>query len=188
MTTLNANERQVLLRAARGALEAVVRGDAVDSSAVLADRQAGAFVTLRLDGALRGCVGQVDGAGPLDATVREAAVAAATQDPRFSPVRADELTAITIEVSVLGPTRPCAGPAAVEVGRHGLVVDDGQRRGLLLPQVAVEWGWDSHVFVANACVKAGLRPDAWKRGAQLSTFEAEVFSEGDEASRGCDDP
>ncbi len=188
MMALDADERQALLREAREALEAVVKGVTVDSPAVLPDREAGAFVTLRLDGSLRGCVGQLDAAGPLGATVREVAVAAATKDPRFSPVIAAELEAIDVEVSVLGQIELCPGPAAVEIGRHGLVVDDGRRRGLLLPQVAVEWGWDSHTFVANACVKAGLRPDAWKTEAQLFTFEAEVFSEADAESPGSDSP
>ncbi len=188
MKTLDQDERRALLREARQALEAAVTGAAIDSAAQFPERCAGAFVTLREDGALRGCVGQVEAVGPLGATVREVAVAAATKDPRFSPVGADELSAIDVEVSVLGPIQPCADPATVEIGRHGLVVEEGRHRGLLLPQVAVEWGWDSHTFVANACAKAGLRPDAWKRGAQLFTFEAEVFSEDDEESPGSDNP
>ena len=188
MTTLNADDRRALLREAREALEAAVKGATADSVEAFPDRQAGAFVTLRVDGTLRGCVGQLDAASSLGATVREVAVAAATKDPRFSPVDAAELEAIDVEVSVLGPIELCSGPAAVEIGRHGLVVDDGRRRGLLLPQVAVEWGWDSDTFVANACVKAGLRPDAWKTEARLFTFEADVFSEADAESQDSDNP
>ena len=137
------------------------------------------FVTLRISDALRGCVGQLEGRGSLVDTVQHVAAAAATEDPRFSPVRADELSEIVIEISVLGPVTPCSGPDAIEIGRHGVVVDAGPRRGLLLPQVAVEWGWDQQTFVAKTCVKAGLRPDAWTRDAALSIFEAEVFSEAD---------
>jgi len=80
----------------------------------------------------------------------------------------EELQQIVIEISVLGPLEPCSGPQAIEIGRHGLVVDEGQCRGLLLPQVAVEWGWDAHTFVSKTCVKAGLRPDVWTRDAALS--------------------
>ena len=93
-----------------------------------------------------------------------------------------------IEISVLGPLEPCAGPQAIEIGRHGLVIDDGPRRGLLLPQVAVERGWDAHTFVSQTCVKGGLRPDAWTRTAALSMFEADVFSEADAAASGSECP
>ena len=139
----------------------------------------GAFVTLRAADTLRGCIGQIEPGESLVETVARVAEAAATEDPRFPPVQADELPNLVFEVSVLGPLEPCSGPQALEVGRHGVVVDSGGRRGLLLPQVAVEWGWDSHTFAAKTCEKAGLKPDAWTRDATLFRFEADVFSETD---------
>jgi len=109
--------------------------------------------------------------------VARAAAAAATDDPRFPPVGVDEVRSLSIEVSVLGPTSPCSGPEVVVVGRHGLVVEWGAAYGLLLPQVAVEQGWDAAAFVEGVCRKASLPPDAWRRGGRLLTFEAEVFAE-----------
>ena len=172
-------ERRTLLRIARDSVTArVTQGVApeVDSSMT---RHGGAFVTLRIDQALRGCIGRVDADRPLAETVQQVAAAAAADDPRFPPLRAEELAEVLIEVSVLGPLEACCGPAEIEVGRHGVVVDDGLCRGLLLPQVAVEWGWDGRTFLAQTCVKAGLHPDAWEKGAQVFRFEALVFGEGD---------
>jgi len=126
--------------------------------------------------------------GTLVETVHHVAAAAATQDPRFPPLRTDELGTLVIEISVLGPLEPCEGPHGIEIGRHGLVVEDGPRRGLLLPQVAVEWVWDSQIFASNTCLKAGLRPDAWKAAAKLFMFEADVFSEADEEPPGFPGP
>ena len=134
-------------------------------------------MTLRIDGQLRGCVGRVESDRPLDETVRDVARAAAGEDPRFPALRPAELAHVVIEVSVLGALEPCAGPDALIAGRHGVLVEQGGRRGLLLPQVAVEQGWSASACVAQACVKAGLRPDAWRRGAALFRFEAEVFEE-----------
>ena len=139
----------------------------------------GAFVTLRIEQALRGCIGHVEADGPLAETVQVVAMAAAADDPRFPPLRPEELSQVVIEVSVLGPLEPCSGPAHIEIGRHGLLVGDGAGRGLLLPQVAVEWGWDGHTFLSQACVKAGLRPDAWQDEATIFRFEAQVFGEDD---------
>ena len=180
MTTfLTKGERRILLQVARESATATVTGRDVNLSAMVTDREGGAFVTLRISDSLRGCVGQLEGRGSLVETVQHVAAAAATEDPRFSPVRAEELSQIVIEVSVLGPVTPCSGPDAIEIGRHGVVVDAGIRRGLLLPQVAVEWGWDAQTFVSKTCAKAGLRHDAWTRDAAVSVFEAEVFSEAD---------
>jgi len=145
---------------------------------------AGAFVTLRKHGELRGCIGHVEPDRPLDVTVARVAVAAAQTDPRFPSVSLDELDEISIEISVLGPLERIFGLKEVIVGRHGLVVERTFHRGLLLPQVAVEHGWSAEVFASQTCVKAGLPPDAWKNGATLWRFEAEVFGEsgGDEAA------
>ncbi len=169
--------RARLLRTARGALAAGPGADADPAAAGPAPRAGGAFVTLRIDGRLRGCVGRVESDRPLGETIRDVARAAAAEDPRFAALRPAELAHVVIEVSVLGALEACAGPEALVVGRHGVLVEQGRRRGLLLPQVAAEQGWSAPAFVTQACVKAGLRPDAWQRGAALFRFEAEVFEE-----------
>lgn len=137
----------------------------------------GAFVTLSLDGELRGCIGYPLPVKPLDETIIEMAVAAATQDTRFEPVSADELKDLKIEISVLGLPAPVQDPAEVRVGSHGIIVSKGYHRGLLLPQVPVEHGWDRATYLAHGCLKAGLPPDAWKKGAKIDVFTAQVFSE-----------
>ena len=140
-------------------------------------RCAGAFVTLRVAGALRGCVGHLSPDTPLADVVARVAVAAARSDPRFPAVTAIELDHAAFEVSVVGPLTAPAVPAGIEIGRHGVVVDDGAHQGLLLPQVAVERGWDVPTLLAETCRKAGLPADAWQRGACVRVFEAEVFGE-----------
>jgi AmmeMemoRadiSam system protein A len=175
----SAHDRALLLRVAREAIEAFV---GVNAAHVLADAgilatPGGAFVTLKNHGDLRGCIGHVEADEPLGTVVPRCAVAAASTDPRFPPITAGELTQIDIEISLLGPLEPIAGAEDVVVGRDGLVVEQGWQRGLLLPQVATEWGWDAETFVAQTCRKAGLPRDASKRGARLWRFEAEVFGE-----------
>lgn len=139
----------------------------------------GAFVTIRRDGRLRGCIGTLHCIRPLPEEVRRVAVSAAREDPRFSPLTAVEIAGLEIEVSVLGPLEAIdpLDPAAFEIGRHGLVVEQGRRRGLLLPQVAVEWGWDRATFLSHTCVKAGLPPEAWRDGATVYRFDAVVFGD-----------
>lgn len=174
-------ERATLMEVARRAVRAAasrVPAPPVEAPTGPLEVRAGAFVTLRRDGQLRGCVGAVSASAPLSETVSSCAVASATTDPRFAPVSIEELDGLTIEISVLGPLEAVAGPAEIEAGRHGVVVERGLDRGLLLPQVAIEWGWTPDVFVAEACKKAGLSHDAWRRDARLFRFEAEVF--GDE--------
>jgi uncharacterized protein len=139
--------------------------------------QQGAFVTLHLGATLRGCVGMVPPLRPLVTTVMECAAAAATADPRFSPLEASELERVTIEISALNPPFRIAEPSQVALGTHGLMITAGRRRGLLLPQVAVEQGWNATIFLEETCVKAGLPPDAWARGAIVEAFSAQVFSE-----------
>jgi len=136
----------------------------------------GVFVTLKAAGALRGCLGTLECRG-LEHDVARCAADAASVDPRFDAVTPDELAEIAIEVSVLGPLEEIdpADTAAIEVGRHGLVVQDGRNKGLLLPQVPVEWDWSRETFLRQTCVKAGLPGDAWTRGARVFRFEAEVF-------------
>ncbi len=145
---------------------------------------AGAFVTLKtVDGNLRGCIGTFAANRPLYATVEEMAVAAATSDPRFPPVGLEELDHLVIEISVLSGLEPIT-PEDVVVGTHGLNISRGLARGVLLPQVPVEWGWDRQTFLEQVCIKAGLPPDAYKDPAsRLEAFTAQVFSEQEFGSK-----
>ncbi len=137
----------------------------------------GAFVTLTVDGELRGCVGYPLPVKPLDETIIEMAVAAASQDNRFEPLAHEELARLRVEISVLGLPEPAASPTEVEVGRHGIIVSKGFYKGLLLPQVPTEYGWDRETYLSHGCLKAGLGPDEWKKGAKIEVFTAQVFSE-----------
>jgi AmmeMemoRadiSam system protein A len=136
----------------------------------------GVFTSLCLGGQLRGCVGYVISKFPLYRAVAETARGAAFTDNRFSPVTLAEAARLAIELSILSPPELIA-PEEVEVGRHGLLITHGSRRGLLLPQVAVERQWDRFTFLDHACRKAGLPPDAWQKSAQVQAFTAEVFGE-----------
>lgn len=137
----------------------------------------GVFVTLRVDGRLRGCIGHPLPVMPLDRAVAEVAAAAAGEDFRFEPLRAEELARLRVEISVLSLPVPVNNPRSVEVGRHGIIVSRGANRGLLLPQVPVEYGWDREAFLRHGCLKAGLAEDDWRRGARIEVFTAQVFSE-----------
>lgn len=137
----------------------------------------GAFVSLHLDSDLRGCIGTLHGERPLHEVVAEMACEAATNDPRFPALTTRELSQTDIEVSVLTPFQPIQ-PEDVEVGRHGLYVVRGPRRGVLLPQVPVQYGWTREQYLQHACKKAGLPEDAYKDAeTRLLSFEAEVFSD-----------
>ncbi|HTL42911.1 MAG TPA: AmmeMemoRadiSam system protein A [Vicinamibacterales bacterium] len=178
--SIDAAARAALLAIARGAVEdAVERRPPRAAAASDLPEASGAFVTLKKDGELRGCIGTLECRRPLGDEIARVAVSAAREDPRFPPVTAAELPALSVEVSVLGPLEPIdpADPDAIVIGRHGLVVEQGWRRGLLLPQVAPEWGWDREEFLAHTCRKAGLPIDAWRHGAHVYRFEADVFGE-----------
>jgi AmmeMemoRadiSam system protein A len=138
----------------------------------------GAFTTLYLQGKLRGCVGYPNAILPLYRTVAETARAAAFDDSRFAPVSSLEAQQLTISLSILSPLRSVAA-ADVRPGRDGLVISFQGRRGLLLPQVAIDHGWDRVKFLEQTCRKAGLPPDAWQHGASIEAFTAEVFSEAE---------
>jgi AmmeMemoRadiSam system protein A len=172
-------DRRLLLTLARHAVVAHV-GTGVappaPSNGVCA-RRGGAFVTLHQHGDLRGCIGHVEATDLLGQVIVRCAVAACSADPRFPPVTTAELPHIDIELSLLGPLEPVIEIDEIEVGRHGLVVEMHWHRGLLLPQVATEWQWDRETFLTQTCVKAGLPRDAWKKGATLLRFEAEVFGD-----------
>jgi AmmeMemoRadiSam system protein A len=178
---LSSDERQHLLAIARAALEARVRGwpePDLDPGAAIESHH-GAFVTISCRGELRGCLGRLSPDPPLAALIRHLAQVVADSDPRFDVVRPGELDEISIEISVLTPAREIASVDEIEVGRHGLIAEQGARSGLLLPQVAVEHGWSLQEFIRHTCLKAGLAANAWQRGASLFVFEAEVFGEGE---------
>jgi len=177
---LSPSEKQQLLQLAREAITLFLREkklpDYSPSSPRLWEKK-GAFVTLRKKGHLRGCIGFIESNLPLYQTVIQAAIYAAVKDLRFQPVSLEELKEINIEISILSPLKKIRHPAQIQVGRHGLVIEKGNHKGLLLPQVATENGWDSLTFLQQVCLKAGLPPDAWRQGAHLYTFEALVFAE-----------
>ncbi|GAB4239771.1 MAG: TIGR00296 family protein [Deltaproteobacteria bacterium] len=176
---LDAAQRNALLGIARRALEGYLGTGSIPEERVppgILSAPGAAFVTLKRKGRLRGCIGYTDPVAPLFRVVQECAVAAATEDPRFPPVSPEELPSLRFEISVLTPLFPIR-PEEVVVGRHGLMVTRGRMRGLLLPQVPVEWGWDRETFLDQVCAKAGLPPSAWRRGATLQAFTAEVFGE-----------
>ena len=143
----------------------------------------GVFVTLTENGELRGCIGYPYPVLPLGEALHDAAVSAAVRDPRFMPVRGNELAEILFEVTILTPPEllTCSAadrPKNIEVGRHGLIIKDRGMSGLLLPQVATEYGWDAEEFLMHTCIKAGTDRDAWKRDdTALYTFEGQIFSE-----------
>jgi AmmeMemoRadiSam system protein A len=177
--TTSEPERTLLLRIAREAIDAHVgrrRGAAVEPGA-LAARRAGVFVTIYHAGELRGCIGHIEADQALPVSVERCAVAACSEDPRFPAVSASELRQMQLEISVLGPMEPVAGPGDVEIGRHGLLIERGRQRGLLLPQVATEHEWDAATFLSQTCRKAGLAPDGWRHGADVWRFEADVFGD-----------
>ncbi|MCX6552787.1 MAG: AmmeMemoRadiSam system protein A [Acidobacteria bacterium] len=184
---ISAEDRCLLLREARHAVSETLAGRRVTpppAEGVFA-LPAGVFVSFHKDGRLRGCIGHLDNDQALATVLGRMAVAAATEDPRFEPITAHELAACDIEISVLGRIEAITDPSAVQVGRHGLIAEQHGRRGLLLPQVAVEYGWDRETFLTQTCVKAGLSQDAWKQGATLYTFEAEVFGDHGDLPRPC---
>lgn len=178
---LTSDMQRQLMAIARAALEARVRRTRVpDPHSEEAEHlRRGAFVTIFCKGELRGCLGRITSDTALPMLVSNLAQEVADSDPRFDPVRAEELDDVILEISVLTPERAIRSVNEIEVGRHGLIAEDGSQRGLLLPQVPGEHGWDLETFVARTCEKAGLAADAWRHGARLFVFEAQVFGEHD---------
>jgi len=195
--TISAAEKEALLVQARETIAAKLEGRppryhlepalqkaAAEGTSALS-KPCGAFVTLhRGDGQgrknLRGCIGRMSAAGPLEKTIRAMALEAAFSDPRFPPLEASELSRIEIEISALSPMIPCADPRSVKVGVHGLYLTHRGRGGVLLPQVPVEQGWNRDEYLDYICVKAGLPPHSYEApGAELFTFTAVVFGEGE---------
>lgn len=182
---IDAGDQRRLLALARRALDARVRRQPPPERARggVLEVLANVFVTIHNRGELRGCLGRLDTRAPLAETVVQLAAAVADSDPRFDPVSLLELPDIDIEISVLTPEWAILAIEEIEIGRHGIIVEQGGRRGLLLPQVAAEQRWNRETFVSHACLKAALPPDAWRRGAQLLVFEAQVFSEREAAGQ-----
>jgi AmmeMemoRadiSam system protein A len=182
MSSLGSREKQYLLELARCTLSKVAEplptpGDLPQNPEF--GESAGAFVTLHQRGRLRGCIGQIGTGLSLLETVAHCAKAAALEDPRFDPLRPDELDSIEIEISVLSWLEEIAAES-VEVGKHGLMVSRGWQRGVLLPQVAIECGWGAGRFLEETCVKAGLGRNAWREpDTKIQGFTAEVFCESD---------
>lgn len=181
---LSQRQRTVLLGIARTSIAAVIDGARpdFDDSAFDAElqRPSGAFVTLNeRSGDLRGCIGSIEPVAPLWQAVRSSAISAAFRDPRFHPVSSKaELAGLVLEISVMSPIEEVADINEIEVGRDGLIVRKGMNAGLLLPQVAAEYGWDRETFLSQTCHKAGLPMNAWRQpGCRIEKFSAEVFSE-----------
>lgn len=178
---LTLEEQNELLRIARAAISAYFKGSAPPEPITKSQRlneNRGAFVTLHdKSHCLRGCIGSFLADKPIYMTVREMAVQAAFHDPRFLPIEEEELRDIHIEISVLSPLREIKDVGEIEVGKHGIYITKGFHCGTLLPQVAVECCWDRRTFLEHTCMKAGLPPDGWKKGARILTYSAQVFSE-----------
>ena len=172
------DERTTLLRLAHDSILSLLEGREIPldpPTAHLAEPR-GAFTSLYLSGQLRGCVGYVLAVSPVYRAVADTARAAAFEDVRFRPVTLPEAPHLEIELSILSQPQPIP-PEAIEIGRHGLLVSRAGRRGLLLPQVSTEHHWDRATFLEQTCRKAGLPLDAWKNGAMIEAFTAEVFGE-----------
>jgi AmmeMemoRadiSam system protein A len=172
-------QKAALLEVARSSVASRVLGGPPASAPPLdLPGASGVFVTIKRRGELRGCLGTLENGVDLGHEVARCAADSASEDPRFSAVSSGELPELHLELSVLGPLERIApSPDAFTIGTHGLVVEQGHRKGLLLPQVAVEWGWTPEQFLRQTCVKAGLPPDAWQHGAHVYRFDAEVFGD-----------
>ncbi len=180
---LTDEEKIYLLRLAREVVSKKVHGanpDIPEPPTEKLREKRGAFVTLNKFGQLRGCIGYIEAVKPLYLTIADMAESAAFRDPRFPPVTADEVPDLGIEISVLTPLRPIESTDEIQVGRHGILVRQGFYQGLLLPQVATEYGWDRETFLTQTCHKAGLPGDCWKDPeTEILIFSADIFSEDD---------
>jgi AmmeMemoRadiSam system protein A len=176
---LTQEDKKTLHTIAKTVIENKARGTALPEfkieSSILKENW-GAFVTLQKRGQLRGCIGYIEGHGPLHKTIEEMAEAAAFRDPRFSPVKEKELPELDIEISVLTPLKKIKDVSEIQVGTHGIYIKKRWYSGLLLPQVATEYGWDRQTFLEHTCQKAGLPPAAWKeKDTEIYIFSADIF-------------
>jgi len=180
MFQLTEQDQRLLLRIARDSVQFCLLKEAPYLPEVpggLLTEPRGVFVSIHKRGELRGCIGNVHPAGALYRAAAECAVAAAVGDLRFVPITLQELPEVEFEISVLSLIEPVKNIADIEVGKHGLLISKKNARGLLLPQVAITYGWDRERFLSETCRKAGLRADDWKDGATIHYFSAFVFGE-----------
>ncbi len=182
MTELNREQQIKLLKLARKTISdklGISAGiDSPDFSDEIFKEKSGAFVTIHISGNLRGCIGYIQGVKPVPETVKEMSLSAAFKDPRFMPLTEEEYNEIDIEISLLSPIEEVSDINDIQVGRDGLIITKGYNRGLLLPQVPLEQGWDRDTFLTHTCYKSGLPGDAWKKeGIKIEKFSAQVFSE-----------
>ncbi len=178
---LNAHEKQVLLAIAR---QAIIQGVRTGQEFIepreekVLNQRNGCFVTIKQNGQLRGCIGNFQSELPLFKEVAQMAQASASKDPRFYPLKEQDLDNFTLEISVLSPLLKIEDIEEIEVGRHGIYIEKSFYRGVLLPQVATEHNWDRQTFLKQTCIKAGLPTDAWKaEDADIYVFSAQVFGE-----------
>lgn len=184
MALIDLGTRRVLLAIARAALEARIRGERSPSIPPgISVSGAGVFVSVYCAGLLRGCLGSLDGDDDLTPVIVRLAADVAHEDYRFEPLAPHELDHVTLDLSILTAPAVVTDFSTIVVGRDGLIAEHGRHRGLLLPQVATEHGWDRETLIAQTCVKAGLSADAWRNGATIWRFEAEVFGDDDSRAR-----
>lgn len=177
---LTPTEQRELLKIARDTIVSCVSSGASPSGEVTSsglNLESGCFVTIKQKGELRGCIGNFVSDKPLHKLVREMAVAAATQDPRFYPMKPRDLGDFEVEISVLSPLSRASSIEEITVGIHGIYIVKGSYRGVLLPQVATDYGWDRDTFLRHTCIKAGLPENAWKGDCDIFIFTAQVFGE-----------
>ena len=177
---LTPEEKENLLKLARASIEKRLLGETkieVKTDFPIFNEKRAAFVTLHIHGNLRGCIGQIIATNKLVDTIREMAVSAAFGDPRFPALTKKEYSEIDVEISVLTPIQEIESWKEVQIGVHGIIISKGYYKGLLLPQVATEYGWDSETFISHGCMKAGLPRDEYKRGVKIEIFAANVFGE-----------
>ena len=177
---LNTDQQTFLLKLARESIQHHLKTGKTIKKKVKDEelmKKRGAFVTLKIKDQLRGCIGYPLPYKSLWETIRDSAIAAATQDYRFQSITLEELPETVIEISVLTLPQLIKDFKEIEVGKHGIIVSKGPNKGLLLPQVPEEWGWDLETYLSHGCMKAGLDEDEWKKGVQIEIFSAQVFSE-----------
>jgi len=177
---LTKKEQRDLLKIARDTIVSYVsssRVPVVETASKGLNLQSGCFVTIKQHGQLRGCIGNFVSDQPLFRLVQEMAVSAATRDPRFYPMKQQDLDAFELEISVLSPLERISSVDAIKVGTHGIYLVKNSSRGVLLPQVATEYGWDRETFLRHTCLKAGLPENAWQRDCEIYIFSALVFGE-----------
>jgi AmmeMemoRadiSam system protein A len=181
MVELNKEQQKRLLKLARNTIAESLgfpHHETLDFGDEIFKVKCGAFVTLHIRGNLRGCIGYIQGVKCIPDTVIEMTKASAFKDPRFASLRKEEFDLIDIEISVLSPIEPVNSISEIQVGRDGLIISRGFNSGLLLPQVAIEQGWDRDTFLEHTCYKAGLPGNAWQvKGTKIEKFSAQVFGE-----------